>query len=142
MKQEYIICTDKSVMDVNAIHAYLTRSYWAKDIPHHIVSASIKNSLCFGVFYNKQQVGFARLVTDYATFAYLCDVYILEEHRGKGLSKKLMKKIISYPRLQNQRRIILATNDAHTLYEKFGFKQLSNSEMFMEIRKTNVYIGA
>lgn len=126
-------------MDVDAIHSYLSRSYWAENIPHEIVSKSIENSLCFGVFYKNTQIGFARLITDYATFAYLADVYILEDHRGKGLSKKLMKSIIEHPQLHGLRRMLLATYDAHTLYEKFGFKSLTNPQMFMELSTPDRY---
>ena len=137
--QDYIFSSDKNIMDIDAIHAYLSRSYWAKNVPHEIVSKAVENSLCFGVFYNKSQIGFARLITDSATFAYLADVYILEEHRGKGLSKKLMQTIIAHPQLQGLRRMVLATYDAHTLYEKFGFKQLAKPDTFMELWNANVY---
>ena len=137
--QDYIFSSDKNIMDIDAIHAYLSRSYWAKNVPHEIVRKAVENSLCFGVFYNKSQIGFARLITDSATFAYLADVYILEEHRGKGLSKKLMQTIIADPQLQGLRRMVLATYDAHTLYEKFGFKQLSKPDTFMELWNPNVY---
>jgi GNAT superfamily N-acetyltransferase len=126
-------------MDVDAIHAYLSKSYWAENVPHNIMSRAIDNSLCFGVFYNEAQVGFARLITDSATFAYLADVYILEAHRGKGLSKQLMEIIISHPQLQGLRRMVLATFDAHTLYEKFGFKPLAKPQTFMELWNPDVY---
>lgn len=139
MTEKYEFSSDKRAMDVNAIHAYLSRSYWAENVPHDIVSKAIQNSLCFGVFYNNAQVGFARLITDSATFAYLADVYILEEHRGKGLSKKLMETIIKHPQLQGLRRMVLATSDAHTLYEKFGFKPLANPQTFMELWTPDVY---
>lgn len=139
MSQEYQISSDKNVMDADAIHSYLSRSYWSKNVPHHIVSKAIENSLCFGVFHNESQVGFARLITDSATFAYLADVYILEAHRGKGLSQKMMEAIINHPQLQGLRRMVLATSDAHTLYEKFGFKQLANPQTFMELWTPDVY---
>jgi N-acetylglutamate synthase-like GNAT family acetyltransferase len=131
-------------MDINAIHAYLSRSYWAENIPYNIVKKSIENSLCFGVFYNvapnnNEQVGFARIITDSATFAYLADVYILEEHRGNGLSKNLLEKITAHSSLQGLRRIMLATSDAHSLYEQFGFKQISSPQMFMELCTPNIY---
>ncbi len=137
--QDYVFSSDKNIMDIDAIHAYLSRSYWAENVPHEIVRKAVENSLCFGVFYNKSQIGFARLITDSATFAYLADVYILEEHRGKGLSQKLMQTIIANPQLQGLRRMVLATYDAHTLYEKFGFKQLSKPDTFMELWNPNVY---
>ncbi len=139
MHQDYELSSDKSLMDIKAIHCYLSRSYWAENVPYDIVKKAIDNSLCFGVFYKKSQIGFARLITDSATFAYLADVYILEEHRGKGLSKILMATIINHPQLQGLRRMVLATNDAHTLYEKFGFKELTKPESFMELWKPAIY---
>ncbi len=139
MRQDYELSSDKSLMDINAIHCYLSRSYWSENVPYDIVKKAIENSLCFGVFYKKSQIGFARLITDSATFAYLADVYILEEHRGKGLSKKLMATIINHPQLQGLRRMVLATHDAHTLYEKFGFKQLTKPETFMELWQPDIY---
>ena len=139
MINEYEINSDKSLMDIDAIHSYLSRSYWAKNVPKNIVDKAIQNSLCFGVFHNAAQVGFARLITDSATFAYLADVYILEEHRGRGLSKKLMEEIINHPELQGLRRMVLATADAHTLYEKFGFKSLASPQNLMEIWTPNAY---
>lgn len=137
--QGYEFSANSEDMNVDAIQAYLSRSYWAKNVPHDIVRKSIENSLCFGVFYNNSQVGFARVITDSATFAYLSDVYILEEHRGQGLSKKLMTNIIEHPQLQGLRRMALATSDAHTLYEKFGFKALANPQTFMELWTPDVY---
>jgi GNAT superfamily N-acetyltransferase len=118
----YKITTDISKLDVNLIHQFLCEeSYWAKGIPKKIVEKSIANSLCFGLFYKDAQVGFARLVTDKATFAYLADVFIINEHRGNGLGKWLMKTIHEHPELQNLRRWILTTKDAHGLYEQFGW---------------------
>jgi len=118
----YSITTDVSKLNVNIIHKYLSEeSYWAKGIPKHIVEKAIANSLCFGLFYEDEQVGFARLVTDKATFAYLADVFIVESHRRKGLSKWLMQTIQSHPELQNLRRWLLTTKDAHGLYEQFGW---------------------
>lgn len=104
-----------------------------------VVSRAIHNSLCFGIIFNNEQIGFARLITDSATFAYLADVYILEAHRGKGLSKKLLHEIFSHPQLQGLRRMLLATRDAHALYEKFGFTKLSNPQTFMELWSPDVY---
>jgi GNAT superfamily N-acetyltransferase len=139
LSQAYEFSSDTKDMDVGAIHSYLSRSYWAENVPYDVVSKAIENSMCFGVFYKKTQIGFARLITDSATFAYLADVYILEEHRGKGLSKQLMEIIIKHPQLQGLRRMVLATSDAHTLYEKFGFKQLIKPETFMELWKPDIY---
>ena len=118
----YKITTDNSKLDVNLIHQFLCEeSYWAKGIPKNIVEKSIANSLCFGLFYKDAQVGFARLVTDKATFAYLADVFIINEHRGNGLGKWLMKTIHEHPELQNLRRWLLTTKDAHGLYEQLGW---------------------
>jgi GNAT superfamily N-acetyltransferase len=133
--EECLISTDKTLLDVRMIYNFLSQSYWAAGRPFTIVKKAIENSLCFGIYCNKKQIGFARVVTDYSTFAYLADVFILEEYRGKGYSKKLLKTIVEYPELQSIKRWILATNDAHNLYAKFGFKSLKNPEKFMEIVK-------
>jgi len=118
----YQISTDTQKMDIAVIHRYLSEeSYWAKDIPFDIVERSVANSFCFGVFYQDKQVGLARLITDKASFAYLCDVFILPEHRGKGLSKWLLTTIQSHPELQGLRRWLLGTKDAHGLYSQFGW---------------------
>jgi len=127
-------------MDIKVIHRYLSRSYWAKDIPIDIVETAIDNSLCFGVFNTSDdQVAFARMITDRATFAYLSDVFVLEEHRGKGISKWLMQEILAHPKLQGIRRMVLATSDAHGLYQQFGFKSLGSPDLFMELHQANVY---
>jgi len=136
----YKISSDISDMDISAIHDYISRSYWAENIPLKTMEKAIKNSLCFGVFTDSgEQVAFARMVTDSATFAYLADVFVLEKHRGKGISKWLMKSIIDNPNLQGIRRMALATSDAHGLYEQFGFKALASPELFMELHQPNVY---
>ena len=135
IRSEYTISTNKSKLDHRFIHAYLTRSYWATNIPKPLVKKSIKNSLCFGVFLHEKQIGFARVISDYATFAYIADVFIIEEHRGNGLSKWLMETINTHPELQGLRRWNLATKDAHNLYQKTGFTPLANPNRFME--KTN-----
>lgn len=140
----YRITTDKNEMDIDAIHHYLSNSYWSENVPKSVIVKAVENSLCFGVLAieangSETQVGFARMITDYATFAYLADVYILEEHRGKGLSKKTMEKIIQHPQLQGLRRMMLATRDAHGLYEKFGFTALTDQQMFMQLWKPDVY---
>ena len=136
---ELLVTTDPARLDLDFIHRYLVRSYWSEGIPREIMERSIANSLCFGVYQRDQQVGFARVITDYATFAYLADVFIIESHRGKGLAKFLMECIIEHPQLQGLRRWTLATRDAHGLYEQFGFKPLSKSDRFMEIHKPEVY---
>lgn len=138
----YFITTDVSKLDVNIIHRYLSeKSYWAKGIPKHIVEKSIANSLCFGLFCNDTQIGFARLVTDKATFAYLADVFILKEHQGKGLGKWLMQTIQAHPELQNLRRWLLTTKDAHGLYEQLGWIKPTEdySYRFMMRQNNEVY---
>lgn len=131
-KGKYLFSTDKEKLDLSVIHGYLQRSYWAEKIPFHVVSKSVENSRCVGVYRNGKQVGFARVITDYSTFAYLGDVFILEEHRGQGLSKWLIQFIVEDPELQSLRRWLLATRDAHGLYEKVGFQPLKTPERFME----------
>jgi len=138
-KDRFNISTEKEKMDVNLIHSFLTRSYWAEGISKEIIRRSIEGALCFGVFENDKQVGFARMITDKATFAYLADVFIIDEYRGLGLSKWLMEVIMSYPDLQGLRRMMLATRDAHELYKKFGFTQLNNVDRWMHIHYPDVY---
>lgn len=140
MIEEYRISSNKSDMDIRSIHDFISKSYWAKGIPIETLHKAISNSLCFGVFSKEEkQVGFARMITDAATYAYLADVYILEGHRGKGLSKRLMQEIMSHPDLQGLRRMTLATADAHGLYQKYGFSELSNPEIFMENWNPEIY---
>lgn len=139
IKDGYTITTDKSKIDVNYVHQFLTRSYWAAEISIDIVQQSIAGSICFSVFHQDRQIGFARVITDEATFAYLADVFIDESHRGKGLSKWLMQVIMSYPTFQNFRRFLLATRDAHGLYKQFGFEPMNNPERWMQIHKPDVY---
>ncbi len=139
MVKGYRISSNINDMDIISIHSYLTTTYWAAGVPVETIKRAVENSLCFGVFCGEQQVGFARLITDTATFAYLADVYILDSHRGKGLSKWMMQEILNHPQLQGLRRIVLATKDAHSLYEKFGFKELSNPQKFMELWTPDVY---
>ena len=141
-KDNYTISNDKSKIDLDTVHQYLSiDSYWAQQIPMEIVKRSIENSLCFGIYYGKVQAGFARVISDFATFAYLGDVFILPEHRGKGLSKWLMEVIISYPQLQGLRRFLLTTKDAHNLYSQFGFEQYPQPERLMTRNYPDIYIG-
>ena len=139
MHAELTISTDPDRLDIHAIHAYLTRSYWAEGIPYDVVKNCVVNSLCFGAYAGDRQVGFARVITDRVTFAYLCDVYVLEEYRGRGLSKRLMEAVCGHPDLQNLRRFCLATRDAHGLYEKFGFARVDCPNRYMEIVRSNPY---
>lgn len=141
-KPTYSISTDSSRFDLDLIHDFLTKCYWAEGIPRDVVQRSIENALCFGVFEDDRQVGFARVISDYATYAYVGDVFILESHRRRGLGKQLMRAIMSHPRLQNLRRWSLVTQDAHGLYQQFGFTQLAKPESYMEIRNPGVYSRA
>ena len=137
---DFIFSDDINLVDIDAVYHYLnTQSYWAKNIPFEKAKTSIENSLCFGVYKDGVQVGFARWVTDKATFAYLCDVYIDEQFRGLGLSKKLMSLMMFHKDLQNLRRYHLATLDAHGLYEQFGFKAIENPERHMGIVVKDIY---
>ena len=136
---EYEIVTERNRLDIAMIHGFLQSSYWAKNVPRSVVERSIEGSLCFGVFRGGQQVGFARVVTDFATMAYLADVFVVPEHRGRGISKMLIRAILDHPRLQGLRRFLLATQDAHGLYAQFGFKPLANPEHFMTLHNPNVY---
>lgn len=141
-RNEYQISTDRHRIDVAAVHAYLTQSYWSPGISRKVVERAIENSLCFGVYVGAQQAGFARVISDKATFAYLADVFILEPHRGKGLSKWLIEFITSHEELQGLRRFMLATKDAHSLYEQFGFVPLANPSRMMEKLNPNLYPSA
>ena len=136
---EYIISTDKHRLDLRAIHSFLTKSYWAEGIPFEIVKKSIEHSLNFGVYIAERQVGFARVITDYATYAYIGDVYILEDFRGQSLSKWLMQVIADHPELQGLRRWALLTSDAHELYRKTGFQEPLNPELYMEKTNPDLY---
>jgi GNAT superfamily N-acetyltransferase len=131
--RDFEISTDPARIDVAMVHGFLTNCYWAKGISLELVQRSIEHSICFSMFHGNAQIGFARVITDRATFAYLADVFVLEAHRGKGLSKWLMECIQSHPDLQGLRRWMLATRDAHGLYRQFGFHELANPERFMEI---------
>lgn len=136
----FTFTTDLQQMDVTLIHEFLSQSYWAKGIPFETQKRALKNSLCVGVLTeNGEQVAFARLVTDRATFAYLADVFVLEQYRGQGISQWMMEQTMSLEALQGLRRMMLATFDAHGLYEKFGFTPLNNPDIMMEIWTPDVY---
>ncbi len=136
----YLFSTDKEKLQFDVIHNYLANeSYWVKDLPREILERSIKNSECFGIYQGSSQVGFARVVTDYATFGYLGDVFVLEGHRGKGLSKKLMDFILRHPELQGFRRWMLLTRDAQGLYSQFGFIKFHAPDRCMELWYPDVY---
>lgn len=135
----YEISTEPERLDIAVIHGYLTQSYWSPGIPRAVVERAMANSMCIGLYLGAEQVGFARVVTDKATFAYLADVFVLEPHRGQGLSKRLMAFVKSHPELQGLRRFMLGTKDAHGLYEQFGFTGLVNPARMMEILQPDVY---
>ena len=139
-KDEYIVSTDKALLNFEVIHQFLSQSYWSPNIPMEIVKRAAANSLTFGVYQQEKQVGYARIISDYTTFAYLADVFILETHRGKGLSKWLMECIMQYPDLQGLRRWLLATKDAHGLYAQYGFQALDLPDRFMQIARPNIYL--
>jgi GNAT superfamily N-acetyltransferase len=142
LPEYYTISTDKNLIDVHAVHHYLSvESYWAKNIPLTTVEKCIENSLCFGVYFKNSQIGFARIITDYGSFAYLCDLYILDAHRGKKLSKCLLQEIMQHAQLQGLRRWILATADAHELYRQFGWNNPSKPKRYMEIARPNIYLS-
>jgi GNAT superfamily N-acetyltransferase len=138
---QYEISLDPARVDVEAAHAYLSGSYWAQGIPIDLLRKAIANSLCVAAFHQGVQVGFARVVTDRATFAYLADVYVLEAHRGRGLSRRLVAALLDHPEMQGLRRLMLVTRDAQGLYEKFGFTALAHPERVMERHRPDVYAG-
>lgn len=142
MIDDYEIRLGSEAMDVTAIHSFLSAAYWSQGIPIATVQKAIDNSICIGAFLGEVQVGFARATTDKATFAYIADVYVLEQHRGKGLSKKVLDVLFSNPDLQGLRRMMLATNDAHALYTHYGFTELADAGKIMENWKPGVYSDA
>ncbi|HEY3056504.1 MAG TPA: GNAT family N-acetyltransferase [Thermoanaerobaculia bacterium] len=136
----YEVSTDKSRLDIDLIHNFLsTESYWAKKIPRDVLERSIENALCFGAYDGNEQIGFARVITDYAVFAYVGDVFVLPAHRGRGVSKLIMQAIRDHPDLQRLRRWHLLTRDAHALYRQFGFRELENPARHMEISVRDPY---
>src|ERR1700683_3101934 len=137
---EFLISTDRELLSLDVVHGFLTNCYWAKGIPREVVARSIEHSLCFGVYQlGGAQVGFARVVSDFATVAYLGDVFVLESHRGRGLSKWMMECVMQHPALQNLRRWILLTRGAHGLYAQSGFTPVKAPERYMELHRPDVY---
>ncbi len=137
---DFLISTDRARLDLNVVHGFLTNCYWAKGVPREVVERSIRNSLCFGVYDSSgAQVGFTRVISDFATYAYICDVFVLESHRGRGLGKWLMQCIVEHPALQNLRRWTLATLDAHGLYAQVGFTPLQSPARYMERFRPDLY---
>jgi GNAT superfamily N-acetyltransferase len=139
---DWLLSTDRSLLDLTVIHSFLTHSYWARGISVELVQRSVSHSLCFGVYDRGGQVGFSRVISDYATYAYLGDVFVLPSHRGRGLSKWMMECMMAHPALQGLRRWTLLTCDAHGLYARFGFAPLNNSERYMERHNPDVYLAA
>ncbi len=140
MDNDYTISTEKSRLDLTVIHQFLSQeSYWAKNMPMELVRKAVDNSICFGLYTGEQQIGFARVVTDYTTIAYLADVFVVKEYRGQGLSKRLVQYIIDYPDLQGLRRWTLVTADAHTLYEQFGFVFPEDPKLYMQRKLIDSY---
>jgi N-acetylglutamate synthase-like GNAT family acetyltransferase len=136
-KNEFTISTDKSKINIDYVHEFLSNSYWSPGVPLETVKKAMENSLCFGVYNNNnKQFGYARMITDYATFAYMADVFIDEKFRGKGLGKWLVEVMMTHPALQGLRRVMLATKDAHKLYEQCGFTSISNPERYMVYNPT------
>jgi len=139
-RAEFLITTDPARLDLDVIHNFLTNCYWAKGVPEDVVARSIEHALCFGVYDGSgAQVGFARVISDFATIAYLGDVFVLKSHRGRGLSKWMMECITQHPALQGLRRWILLTSDAHRLYAQFGFTALKSADRYMELHRPDVY---
>ena len=138
-RDEFTISTDPARLDLDGIYAYLSNSYWASGIPRDVFERSVRHALCFGIYEGARQVGFARVVTDFATVAYVGDVFVLEAWRGRGLSRWLMEVMMAHPELQGFRRWILLTQDAHGLYEKFGFTTLEDAGRWMEKWAPDVY---
>ena len=137
---EFLVSTDRSRLDLDVVHGFLTTCYWAAGVPREVVARSIEHSLCFGIYEGEgAQVAFARVISDFATIAYVGDVFVLETHRGRGLGKWLMECITGHPALQNLRRWILTTRDAHGLYSQVGFAPVKAPERFMELHRPDVY---
>ena len=136
----HVISTDKTLLDLDLVASFLCdESYWARGIPRETVLRAVEGSVCFGIYLNAEQVGFARVITDLATFAYLCDVFVVEAHRGLGLSKWLMECTLRHPQLQGLRRWLLATHNAHSLYRRYGFKRVARPDNFLELHNPLVY---
>jgi len=138
-KGAYSVSTDKERLDLAMVHGFLTTSYWSPGIPLAVLERAVEHSLVFGLHEERRQIGFARVITDHATFAYVCDVFVLESHRGRGLGTWLMESVMAHPDLQGLRRWILVTRDAHRLYRKVGFTQLDQPERFMQLVVPDIY---
>ena len=138
-REDFIVSTDPGRLDVHAIHAFLVTSYWAEGLPRETLERALGNSLCFGLYEGERQIGLARVITDRATYAYLCDVYVLPERRGRGLGAWMMGCVMAHPDLQGLRRFSLVTRDAHELYRPFGFTEIAAPGGHMEIARPGIY---
>jgi len=136
---DFVVSDDPARLDKSTVVRFITGSYWAEGIPQATMQRAIAHSLCFGLYEGDRQVGFARVVTDRATFGYLCDVFVEEAHRGEGLGQWLVECVLQHPELQGLRRLSLMTRDAHTLYQRFGFKPMADPTRYLEIHRPNVY---
>ena len=137
---DYLISTNPARLDIGVIHGFLRESYWAEAIPREVVERAVENSLCFGAYYRNEQIGFARVVSDYSTFAYIADVFVLAPWRGHGISKALMAEVVHHPDLQGLRRWLLGTKDAHGLYQRFGFTAPQFPDRQMERADPGIYL--
>ncbi|MGH9481010.1 MAG: GNAT family N-acetyltransferase [Terriglobales bacterium] len=137
-----LVSTDAARLDLEVIHGFLSRAYWSEGIPRALVERAMRNSLCFGAYLEGRQAGFARVISDYATYAYVADVFVLEPYRGRGISKRLMEAVLAHPELQGLRRWGLVTHDAHGLYRQFGFTPVAQAERHMEILKSGLYTSS
>jgi len=138
-RNEYLVSDDPQRLDLVVIHKFLSNSYWSPGLPMDVLRRAVSGSLCFGLYHKNAQIGFARVITDSATFAYLCDVFVLEGYRGQGLGHWLIETLATHPNLQGLRRIVLVTRDAHGLYEKFGFRPLGRPDGYMEMHRPDIY---
>ncbi len=137
---DFVISTNQALLDIPMIHQFLsTEAYWSIGIPYETVKTASEQSLCFGLYHQSKQIGYARIITDYASMAYLCDVFIIQSYRGQGLSKWLLQCIHGHPRLKKLRRWILVTKDAHGLYNQFGWQLIDHPELWMQIHDNNIY---
>lgn len=140
--RDIVVTTDPSRLDLDVIHGFLATAYWSPGIPRDVVARAVRHSLCFGAFDGERQVGFARVISDRATYAYICDVFVLESHRGRGIGKRLMAAIMGHPELQGLRRWTLFTRDAHGLYRQYGFRESRFPERLMEVLDVDPYRAA
>lgn len=138
-EMKYELFTERDKVDLEVVHKFLSECYWAENIPLEVVKRSVDNSFCFSIYAGRDQVAFGRVISDCATFAYVCDIFVLEGHRGNGLSKRLMSAMLAHPDLQRLKRWVLVTKDAHGLYRQYGFTPLSAPDLYMEINRMGIW---